>query len=169
MKPPSSDTTKSKSNSTHTLSVSTIHHDGNQPDSSRSRRDNSKDQVSQGCRGCCDYDKRRLDFPFCFGTISIACSNMLTPLVTFALDHSINQTGAILQSTLSEDQSKQHAALVSSLTEKASILVNTLDPDDELSFLRIRSKRKEIMVAPDKEFLMMVIQNPSVAESFTLE
>ena len=38
-----------------------------------------------------------------------------------------------------------------------------------MEFLRIRSKRKEIMVAPDKEFLMMVIQNPSVAESFTLE
>jgi dynein light chain roadblock-type len=77
-------------------------------------------------------------------------------------------SGAILQSTLSEDQSKQHGALISSLTEKASILVNTLDPDDELSFLRIRSKRKEVMVAPDEEFLMMVIQNPGAAEGADL-
>lgn len=32
---------------------------------------------------------------------------------------------------------------------------------DELTFLRIRSKKKEILIAPDNEFLMVVIQNPN--------
>ena len=73
----------------------------------------------------------------------------------------ITHTGAIIQSSLTEEQSKTHAALISQLTQKASLLISTLDPDDELNFIRIRSKKKEIMVAPDKEFLMMVIQNPS--------
>ena len=78
--------------------------------------------------------------------------------------HIFNRLGAIIQSSLSEDQSKQHAALISSLTEKASLLIQTLDPDDDLNFLRIRSKKKEIMVAPDNGFLMMVIQNPNAVE-----
>jgi len=85
---------------------------------------------------------------------------------TFLLTISIylDCKGAIIQSSLSADQSKQHAALISSLTEKASLLIQTLDPDDDLNFLRIRSKKKEIMVAPDNGFLMMVIQNPNAVE-----
>ena len=69
--------------------------------------------------------------------------------------------GAIIQSSLSEEDSKEHAALLSSLTEKASILVGTLDPDDELNFLRVRSKKKEIMIAPEGSFVLVVIQNPN--------
>ncbi|GFH49084.1 hypothetical protein CTEN210_05560 [Chaetoceros tenuissimus] len=76
----------------------------------------------------------------------------------------MTQEGSILQSTLTEEQSKQHGALISSLTEKASLMISTLDPDDKLSFLRVRSQKKEIMIAPDNDFLMMVIQNPNVVE-----
>eukprot|EP01083_Nonionella_stella_P104647 300255_1 len=79
----------------------------------------------------------------------------------------MTKEGAILHSSLSEDQSSQHAELISSLTQKASLLIDTLDPEDDLNFFRIRSRKKEIMVAPDKEFLMMVIQNPSVAENYS--
>ncbi len=85
-----------------------------------------------------------------------------TFLLTISIDP--DRIGAILQSSLSVDQSKQHAALISSLTEKASLLIQTLDPDDDLNFLRIRSKEKEIIVAPDNGFLMMVIQNPNAVE-----
>ena len=31
---------------------------------------------------------------------------------------------------------------------------------NDLTFLRIRSKKHEIMVAPDKEYVLIVIQNP---------
>lgn len=37
-------------------------------------------------------------------------------------------------------------------------------PQNDLTFMRIRSVKHEIMVAPDKDFLMIVIQNPSPAE-----
>lgn len=89
-------------------------------------------------------------------------------------------TGAIIQSTLSEVQTTTHAALLSQLTSKASSIIHTLDVvenddngddnnddnnsgsgGDELTFLRIRSKKKEILIAPDNEFLMVVIQNPN--------
>jgi len=38
--------------------------------------------------------------------------------------------------------------------------VRTLDDTDELAFLRIRSKKHEIMIAPDKDYVLVVIQNP---------
>ena len=36
----------------------------------------------------------------------------------------------------------------------------TLDEGDELAFLRVRSKKHEIMIAPDKDYILVVIQNP---------
>lgn len=36
----------------------------------------------------------------------------------------------------------------------------TLDGGDELAFLRVRSKKHEIMIAPDKDYILVVIQNP---------
>jgi len=39
--------------------------------------------------------------------------------------------------------------------------VRTLDETDELTFFRIRSKKHEIMVAPDPEYLLIVVQRPS--------
>ena len=33
-------------------------------------------------------------------------------------------------------------------------------PQNDLTFLRIRSKKHEIMVAPEKEYMLIVIQEP---------
>ena len=44
----------------------------------------------------------------------------------------------------------------------ANNVVRNLDETDELAFLRIRSKKHEIMVAPDKEYILIVIQNPNL-------
>lgn len=44
----------------------------------------------------------------------------------------------------------QYAGLLHSLTAKTRVTVRDLDPMNELYFLRIRSKKHEIMVAPGK-------------------
>ena len=54
--------------------------------------------------------------------------------------------GIAIQSSLSEEQTKIHSALLSQLAAKASSFVETLDQSDELTFLRIRSKNREVMV-----------------------
>lgn len=36
---------------------------------------------------------------------------------------------------------------------------------DDLVFLRVRTKKHEVMVAPDKEYLLIVVQNPTPEES----
>lgn len=74
--------------------------------------------------------------------------------------------GAIIQSSINEEQSKIHASLLSQITERASSLIETLDENngDDLTFLRIRSKNREIMISPDKEYILVVIQNPTAVE-----
>jgi len=78
----------------------------------------------------------------------------------------MTKEGSIIQSSLAtEESTKSHASLLSQLTSKASSIVQTLDMNDELTFLRIRSQKKEILISPDKDFFMVVIQNPNTASS----
>jgi len=71
--------------------------------------------------------------------------------------------GIPIRSNLSAEDTEVYAALVSQLSIKSSSVIRTLDDTDELSFLRIRSKKHEIMVAPDKDYVLVVIQNPQEA------
>lgn len=69
-------------------------------------------------------------------------------------------TGVPIKTTLDNTTTVQYAGLISSLADKARSVVRDLDPSNDLTFLRIRSKKHEIMVAPDKEFILIVVQNP---------
>lgn len=37
-------------------------------------------------------------------------------------------------------------------------------PQNDLTFLRVRTRKHEVMVAPDREYLLIVVQNPSGGE-----
>lgn len=69
--------------------------------------------------------------------------------------------GIPVKSTLDNSTTVQYAGLMSQLADKARSVVRDLDPVNDLTFLRVRSKKHEIMVAPDKDFILIVIQNPS--------
>ncbi|KAJ8925374.1 hypothetical protein NQ315_009205 [Exocentrus adspersus] len=73
----------------------------------------------------------------------------------------VNSEGIPIKSTLDNTTTVQYAGLISSLADKARSVVRDLDPSNDLTFLRIRSKKHEIMVAPDKEFILIVVQNPT--------
>ncbi len=61
------------------------------------------------------------------------------------------------------DPRLQYASSIMRLAAKARSVVRDLDPQNDLTFLRIRSKKHEIMVAPDNEFLLIVIQDPTAS------
>ena len=73
----------------------------------------------------------------------------------------VNKDGVPIKTNMSTEDAKNHASLISQLTTKASSVVRTLDPQNDLTFLRIRSKKNEIMIAPDKDYMLFVIQNPN--------
>lgn len=62
---------------------------------------------------------------------------------------------------MDDEKTQKYAANISQLAAKARSVVRDLDPQNDLTFLRIRTKNHEIMVAPDKDYLLIVVQNPS--------
>ncbi|XP_069133508.1 dynein light chain roadblock-type 2-like [Argopecten irradians] len=75
----------------------------------------------------------------------------------------VNQEGIPIRTTLDNTATVQYAGLFHQLTQKARSTVRDIDPQNDLTFLRIRSKKHEIMVAPDLEYVLIVIQNPNEA------
>lgn len=77
----------------------------------------------------------------------------------------INSDGIAIRSTLDNELTVQYAALMSQFTVKARSVVRNLDPDNDLKFVRIRSKKHEIMIAPEfdksREYYLVVVQDPS--------
>lgn len=54
----------------------------------------------------------------------------------------------------------QYAGLLQQLAQKAKSAIRELEPTNDLVFIRLRSKKHEILVAPEKDFLLIVIQQP---------
>jgi len=75
----------------------------------------------------------------------------------------VNQDGIPIRTTLDNATTVQYAGLVHQLAIKARSTVRDIDPQNDLTFLRLRSKKHEIMIAPDKDYILIVIQNPTDA------
>ncbi|KAG0209121.1 Dynein light chain roadblock-type 2 [Mortierella sp. NVP41] len=75
----------------------------------------------------------------------------------------VNQLGLMIRSTLEASLAKQYATLMSDLVRTARQSVAQIDAQNELTFLRIRTKKHEIMICPEAEYLMIVIQTPDSA------
>ena len=53
-----------------------------------------------------------------------------------------------------------YAKYISLLTKKARSLIRDIDPLNDLSFLRIKTRNEEILVTPDKDYMLIAIQGP---------
>lgn len=56
--------------------------------------------------------------------------------------------GIAIRTTLENSLTVHYCGLIQALVNKSSSVVKDLDPANDLTFLRIRSKKSEIMVAP---------------------
>ena len=73
----------------------------------------------------------------------------------------VNSKGVAIKSTMNQSDTIETGSLITQFTTKAQFTIKSLHPDQEINFIRIRSKKHEIMIAPDKEFSLIVLQNPS--------
>lgn len=74
----------------------------------------------------------------------------------------VNADGIPIRSSLDHAEAVQYAGLLSMLCQKSRSAVRELDPSNDVTFLRLRSHKHEILVAPDKDYILMVIQAPQV-------
>ncbi|RKP27448.1 hypothetical protein SYNPS1DRAFT_12653 [Syncephalis pseudoplumigaleata] len=72
----------------------------------------------------------------------------------------LNRQGMAVRSTLPIDMTRQYAHLLSGLVQQTRNVVQDLDSENQLTFMRIRTKKHELMIAPSPEYLLVVIQNP---------
>ncbi|BHF82437.1 hypothetical protein AAHC03_022984 [Spirometra sp. Aus1] len=70
----------------------------------------------------------------------------------------VNNDGIPIRSTLPNDITVHYCALTQQLASKSRSAVRDLDTTNDLTFLRIRSKKNEIMIAPDRDYMLIVIQ-----------
>jgi len=73
----------------------------------------------------------------------------------------VNCDGIPIRTTLDNSTTVQYASLLHKLAIQARNCVRDTDPQNDLTFLRVRSKKNEIMIAPDKDYMLVVIQNPT--------
>ncbi|XP_068459255.1 dynein light chain roadblock-type 2 [Clinocottus analis] len=72
----------------------------------------------------------------------------------------VNAEGIPIRTTLDNSTTIQYAGLFRQLTMMARSTVRDIDPQNDLIFLRVRSKKHEFLIAPENDFLLIVIQNP---------
>ncbi|KAJ2768897.1 hypothetical protein IWQ57_003337, partial [Coemansia nantahalensis] len=68
----------------------------------------------------------------------------------------LTKDGCVIRTTATDEIAQVQARLLSRLAHSAAEIVEELDGQDALSFLRIRTKRHEIMVALDHSYLLVV-------------
>ena len=75
------------------------------------------------------------------------CVSMRIPIYLHTHTHT-HTPGIPIRTTMDNATTVQYAALLHQLAGKTKTTVRDLDPNNELTFLRIRTQKHEIMVAP---------------------
>ena len=73
----------------------------------------------------------------------------------------MNSDGIPIRTTLPQSKTALIVGLLHGLLLKTKAAVKEMDHQNELSFIRLRSHKDEILIAPDREFTMIVIQQPA--------
>ncbi|KAH9507778.1 Dynein light chain roadblock-type 2 [Bulinus truncatus] len=70
----------------------------------------------------------------------------------------VNSEGIPIKTTLDNSTTVQYASLLHSLTAKARSVVRDLDAQNDIRFMRIHTRKNEIMCALDNNYLLIVVQ-----------
>ena len=81
-----------------------------------------------------------------------------------------NSDGIAIKSTMDQIKAVQYCALVNGLVQKSQAALSTLlDPSESTAeYLRLRTNKREIIIAPGKDYTVVVVQesqkDPSAVE-----
>ena len=73
----------------------------------------------------------------------------------------VNLKGVAIRSTMDQESTINYGSLINQFTTNSQRAIKMMHPEEDVMFIRIRSTMYEIMIAPDKEFQLIVIQDPS--------
>jgi dynein light chain roadblock-type len=62
----------------------------------------------------------------------------------------------------------KQAKFIKQLMDAATKLIHCLDPNDSVSFVHLRSKQHQVMLAPHNDYVLAVLQDPLVSSATLL-
>ncbi|CAF0879563.1 unnamed protein product [Brachionus calyciflorus] len=74
----------------------------------------------------------------------------------------MNNDGIPIRTTLPQNKTALYVGLIHGLAVKTKSAIKEMDHQNDLTFIRLRSHKDEVLIAPDKEFTMIVIQKPAI-------
>ena len=87
---------------------------------------------------------------------SIETEDSINSIVMRSLTNNKNND---LKSEKEKQKEELFAKIVPQLGREARSMIRQLDAKNDLTFLRVRTTSHEILIAPDKEFYLCVLQN----------
>ncbi|KAG8460378.1 hypothetical protein KFE25_011869 [Diacronema lutheri] len=79
-----------------------------------------------------------------------------------------DEVGNVLRTTFTDEPDRDMVAKLSqdlpALAARASSAVRDLDPTNVMRFVRVQTKKKELMISKDTGFVMMVVQGTVQSE-----
>jgi len=73
----------------------------------------------------------------------------------------VNSDGVAVRTTMDATITNQYCAVLTRLNDQCRAAVRDLDPTNDITFLRMRTKKNELLVAPDRDLSLVVIQSPN--------
>ncbi|CAL6078262.1 Roadblock-related_dynein light chain [Hexamita inflata] len=74
----------------------------------------------------------------------------------------LSADGFPIRSSLDEELTVLYSQTFSQLARKAHAMVQNLDPQDDVRLIRYRTKKHEILLAVDDQFIMITVQVPQI-------
>lgn len=71
----------------------------------------------------------------------------------------VNKKGVAVRTTMNDFDTINKGSLITQFIDNASLTIKKLHPEEEITFIKIRSSMYEIMIAPDRDFSMIVLQD----------
>ena len=71
----------------------------------------------------------------------------------------IDADNKVIHSAFKNIDPEKYAERLPPLIERAGSMVKDIDPDNSLTFLRIRTDKLEILISPAEDYTLIVIQN----------
>jgi len=69
----------------------------------------------------------------------------------------VNKKGVAIKSTMKQEDTIDNGSLICQFLDKATNCIKSLHAEEDITFIKIRSTSYEIMIAPDREFTMIVL------------
>jgi dynein light chain roadblock-type len=76
----------------------------------------------------------------------------------------LDGSNRMIHNRFKSSDAQKYAEKLPPLIERARCMVRDLDPTNDLTFLRIRADKTEIMVAPGDDYTLTVVQNVTLID-----